>query len=96
MARMFNRRSAATGLTALLVMSVATTGQQPPGWTAWRGPFGTGMAHGDAPVRWTETDNVAWKVPIPGRGHSTPVVAGDQIFLTTAIPTGLGSSATAR
>jgi outer membrane protein assembly factor BamB len=56
----------------------------------WRGPFNTGMAEGDAPLRWSDTDGVTWKVPIPGRGHSTPVIAGDRIFVTTAVPTGRG------
>ena len=46
------------------------------------------MARGDAPVEWSDTKNLAWKTPIPGRGHSTPIIWGDQIFLTTAVPTG--------
>src|SRR4029079_1014765 len=37
-----------------------------------------------APTRWSATENVAWKTPVPGRGHSSPVLWGDQIFLTTA------------
>jgi outer membrane protein assembly factor BamB len=57
-------------------------------WPQWRGPLNTGMALGDAPLTWNDTSNVAWKVPIPGRGHSTPVIAGDRLFVTTAIPTG--------
>jgi outer membrane protein assembly factor BamB len=39
-------------------------------------------------VRWSDTSNIAWKVEIPGRGHSSPVIWGDRVFLTTAIPTG--------
>jgi outer membrane protein assembly factor BamB len=46
------------------------------------------MAVGDAPLRWSETEGVTWKAAIPGRGHSSPVVWGDRIFLTTAVPTG--------
>jgi outer membrane protein assembly factor BamB len=57
-------------------------------WPQWRGPFNTGMAAGDAPLRWSDTSSIRWKTPIPGRGHSTPVVAGTRLFLTTAIPTG--------
>ncbi len=56
-------------------------------WPQWRGPDFNGMARGDAPVKWSDTDNVKWKAALPGRGHSTPVVWGDRIFLTTAIPT---------
>jgi outer membrane protein assembly factor BamB len=46
------------------------------------------MARGDAPTNWSDTSNVKWKTDIPGKGHSTPVIWGDRIFLTTAIPTG--------
>src|SRR5688572_3136205 len=57
-------------------------------WPQWRGPFSNGMARGDAPTRWSDTSNIKWKTEIPGRGYSTPVIWGDRVFLTTAIPTG--------
>lgn len=57
-------------------------------WPDWRGPFLNGMAATDAPTSWSDTKNVKWKTEIPGRGHSTPIVWGDKIFLTTATPTG--------
>ena len=58
-------------------------------WGQWRGPVGSGVApHGQPPVEWNEGKNIRWKVPIPGQGHSTPIVWGDRIFLTTAIPVG--------
>lgn len=57
-------------------------------WPQWRGPFFNGMARGDAPTVWSDTSNIKWKAEIPGRGHSTPVIWGDKIFLTTATPTG--------
>jgi outer membrane protein assembly factor BamB len=57
-------------------------------WPHWRGPFFNGMARGGAPVEFGEPKNVKWKLAIPGRGFSTPVVWGDKIFLTTAVPTG--------
>ncbi len=57
-------------------------------WPQWRGPANDGMALGDAPLRWSATENVKWKANIPGRGHSSPVIWGDRIFLTTAVPTG--------
>ena len=59
-----------------------------PAWPQWRGPFNTGMAKGTAPLTWDDTTSVRWRLPIPGRGHSTPVVAGNRLFLTTAVPTG--------
>jgi outer membrane protein assembly factor BamB len=62
-------------------------------WPQWRGPDFNGMARSDAPTKWSDTENIKWKAAIPGRGHSTPVVWGDRIFLTTAIPTGKAATA---
>lgn len=52
----------------------------------WRGPNANGVANDGQvfPVQWNDTQNVIWKSPIPGRGHSSPIVVGDRIFLTTA------------
>jgi len=59
------------------------------GWPQWRGPLGTGVGPtADPPVAWSEKQNVRWKIPIPGKGHSTPVVWGERIFITTAVPHG--------
>ena len=60
-------------------------------WPHFRGPAGDGMARGDAPVTWTDA-RIAWKANIPGMGHSSPVVWGNRIFLTTAVPTGKADS----
>ncbi len=57
-------------------------------WPQWRGPFFNGMARGDAPTTWSDNSNVKWKATIPGRGFSTPVIWGNKIFITTAVPTG--------
>jgi outer membrane protein assembly factor BamB len=55
-------------------------------WPQWRGPRGDGVApQGDPPATWSETANVRYKVEIPGRGHASPVVWGDRIYLLTAI-----------
>jgi len=67
----------------------------PGDWPYWRGPAVDGMAVGDAPLTWSDTQNVAWKTDIPGLGNSSPVLWGDQIFLTTAIPTGAPAAAPA-
>lgn len=54
-------------------------------WPCWRGPNGSGFVPGDPPVTtWSADSNVAWKCSIPGTGYSSPVIAGDTIFLTTA------------
>jgi len=57
-------------------------------WFYWRGPAADGMAAGDAPLNWSDTQNIKWKASIPGRGHSSPVIWGDRIFVTTAIKSG--------
>ena len=57
-------------------------------WPQFRGPGGQGHSTAkDMPLRWSERENVAWKVPIEGRGWSSPVVLGEQIWLTTAVET---------
>ncbi|MBL0158073.1 MAG: PQQ-like beta-propeller repeat protein [Bryobacterales bacterium] len=71
-----------TGILGLLSLSAVWAGD----WLNWRGPHFNGVADGDAPTEWSDTKNVAWKIPIAGRGFSTPVIAGKRIFLTTAIP----------
>ncbi|MEW6128957.1 MAG: PQQ-binding-like beta-propeller repeat protein [Acidobacteriota bacterium] len=74
-------------LFSLINASVIADNQQAH-WPEWRGPSFNGMARGDAPTSWDETKNIKWKASIPGRGHSTPIIWGDKIFLTTATPTG--------
>jgi outer membrane protein assembly factor BamB len=77
--------STALCLTATCLLTVQA--QSSDHWPQWRGPFFNGVARGDAPTNWNDTTNVKWKTPIPGRGHSTPVIWGDRIFVTTATPT---------
>lgn len=64
-------------------------------WARWRGPTENGMARGDAPTQWGDAKNVAWRTPVPGRGFSSPVIWGDKIFVTTAVPTGTPGAAPA-
>lgn len=55
-------------------------------WPAWRGPDGTGISNEkNLPLTWNATENVKWKVALPERGNSTPIVWGDRIFLTQNI-----------
>lgn len=82
------RRLMVCFVIALLLMTWAWAAESPGGWAYWRGPNDDGMALGDAPVHWSDTEHIAWKAPVPGRGHSSPVVWGDRIFVTTAVPTG--------
>src|SRR5437016_13384241 len=74
----------------LLATSLPFTRAEENGdWPQWRGPLATGVApQANPPITWSETKNVRWKVALPGKGHSTPIVWGDRIYLTTAIPYG--------
>ena len=81
-------------LTLTLVLGcVPPAGAQPADaeryWGQWRGPEANGVARqADPPLTWSETDNVAWKVEVPGRGTASPIVWGDKVFLLTAVPVG--------
>jgi len=58
-------------------------------WPQFRGPDGNGVSKATGlPVTWSEQDNVRWKVPIHGRAWSSPIVLGDQVWMTTATPDG--------
>lgn len=73
----------------LLFGIVAVRAEDEEAWPQWRGPWGTGAApDADPPVEWSETKNVRWRVALPGKGHSTPIVWRDRIFVTTAVPFG--------
>ncbi|MCA9192001.1 MAG: PQQ-binding-like beta-propeller repeat protein [Planctomycetales bacterium] len=58
----------------------------PQDWPWWRGPLrnGTATADQDPPLTWSETENVVWKVPVAGRGYSSPIVVGQKVFLASA------------
>ena len=58
-------------------------------WCEWRGPNANGVAlQGKPPIEWSPERNIRWRTVLPGRGHSTPVVLNDRIFLTSAVPFG--------
>jgi outer membrane protein assembly factor BamB len=72
-------------LTALLVCSSVAVGRAEE-WPGWRGPRGDGTsAETGVPRTWGPKENIAWMAPIPGVGHSSPVVWGDHIFVTSCI-----------
>jgi outer membrane protein assembly factor BamB len=55
-------------------------------WPGWRGPHGDGRSEEkNLPLRWSRTDNIHWKVAIPGRGYSSPIVWGDRVILTACL-----------
>jgi outer membrane protein assembly factor BamB len=55
-------------------------------WPGWRGPRGDGTStETGLPLTWGDTEHVRWKTPIPGKGHSSPIVWGDRVFVTTCL-----------
>ena len=75
------------GLFVLGLLSLAAAAKADnEEWAGWRGPRRDGSSHETGfPLRWSATENVLWKVPLPGKGHSSPVVFGDRIFISTCI-----------
>jgi outer membrane protein assembly factor BamB len=78
-----------------LLAPVLMAATDPAAWPKWRGPNDTGVAKGSAPIEWSDTKNIVWKASIPGRGHSSPVIWGDLVFVTTAVPTAEATAAPA-
>jgi outer membrane protein assembly factor BamB len=74
-------------LTVLaVIVSIAQSSAVAEDWPGWRGPRGDGTSlEASVPTKWSGSDNVAWKTPVPGRGHSSPIIWGNRIFLTTAL-----------
>jgi outer membrane protein assembly factor BamB len=80
------------GLAALFPATVDA--QSPAGWPQWRGPLGNGISpDGDPPIRWSERENIRFKVPIDGDGLASPIVWGERIFVLSALAVSGSSSA---
>ena len=72
------------GLAAFLILSLPAFARA-DNWPSWRGPEGNGVSKETGlPTTWSETKNIAWKLPLPGKGSSTPIIWGERIFLTAA------------
>jgi outer membrane protein assembly factor BamB len=86
------------GLSPLLfslLLSIASAGSAAPAedWPEFRGPTGQGHSTEEGlPLEWSDSKNVIWKVPVPGRGWSSPVVVGDRVWVTAAVETRGGAS----
>ncbi len=81
-----------TSAISILVLAAFTGGlradEAQDNWPTWRGPLASGVSPtGNPPLTWSETQNIRWKVPVPGKGTSSPIVWGDRIFFLTAIET---------
>jgi len=69
-----------------LLFGVALALPAADNWPGWRGPAANGISPmKDLPIRWDPARNIRWKTAVPGRGHSSPVVWGNRIFLTTDV-----------
>ena len=72
--------------STVLVLAVIFRCSEAEDWTQFRGPTGQGTSTATKmPVRWSQTQNVVWKIKVPGKGWSSPVLHGDKLFLTTAV-----------
>jgi len=74
-------------LTTIFLCSVASINTDAQDdWPVWRGPTKNGIAPGNQkpPTEWSMEENVVWKTKVPGRGHASPTIVGNQIFLATA------------
>jgi outer membrane protein assembly factor BamB len=88
------RLAASSLLLAASTIAVQAQVSDTRNWAQWRGPDMTGVSRtAKPPLEWSETKNIKWKVEIPGRGSSSPVVYGDRIYLLTAIPVGVDGTA---
>jgi len=74
--------------TTFVANSSSLTTADSAHWPHWRGPSLTGVARTAAPTEFSDAKNIKWKIALEGRGFSTPIIWGDKMFLTNAIPTG--------
>jgi outer membrane protein assembly factor BamB len=73
-------------LLALVPFVFAVPLAASPDWPQWRGPSSAGVSPESAlPVRWSATENIAWKARLAGLGTSSPIVSGDTVFVTSQI-----------
>jgi outer membrane protein assembly factor BamB len=68
----------------VLLMALGWTFAAQADWKQWRGPTGQGHTQSMIPTEWSETHNITWRTPLPGKGWSSPVIEGEQIWVTTA------------
>ncbi|HEX6729830.1 MAG TPA: PQQ-binding-like beta-propeller repeat protein, partial [Pyrinomonadaceae bacterium] len=84
--KLFSRISITLILSSFLCTVALTSNAGAASWPQWRGPSGQGVStEKNLPSAWTPTKNIKWKAAIPGRGHSSPIVWGNRVFVTTAI-----------
>ncbi|MEW6207106.1 MAG: PQQ-binding-like beta-propeller repeat protein, partial [Acidobacteriota bacterium] len=73
-------------LTLIFFAPLSFRASDDSNWPQWRGPSGSGISNEkNLPTEWSATKNIRWKTRISGRGHSSPIVWGNRVFLTTSI-----------
>src|SRR5690242_5514399 len=89
-----HRRKVLDSLALLALAAIAVMQSLPAlsqtNWPSFRGPFASGLAaESDTALTWNieKSENIAWRTPIPGLGHSSPVIWRDRLFVTTAVNT---------
>src|SRR5438093_1302891 len=84
-------------LAAFVIGAIAGGPAAAENWPAWRGPRADGISNDTGlPLRWSRSENVAWKVKPTGLGMSTPIVWEDRIFLTAQIGRGIVEARSAK
>jgi len=84
--KIINRKIITLLCSAMLTIIALSDTALAENWPGWRGPRGDGTSlEKNVPLRWSGTQNVVWKVSIPGKGHASPIVWGRHIFVVTAI-----------
>src|SRR3954463_2894431 len=74
-----------TGSLWLVFLSLSVSAKA-GNWPQWRGPEGTGhSSEQHVPVHWSTNEHVAWRVPLPGPGNSTPIVWGNRVYITQSV-----------
>ena len=82
--------SLVVGLTVAPFVALTAQSTEDKFWGQWRGPRANGVSTtAKPPTEWGESKNVRWKVELPGRGTSTPVIWGDRVYVLTASPVGV-------
>jgi len=82
---LLSKRRGASSLLLAIALAIVVRGQT-SNWPQWRGPNGAGIStEVGLPSEWSATRNIRWKTAVPGRGHSSPIVWNNRIFLTSSI-----------
>ena len=70
-------------IVAIVALSLSVQASLADDWTRFRGPQGAGVSTDtNVPLKWSSTENLRWKADLPGPGSSSPIVLGDQVFVT--------------